>query len=81
MKLATLYRAYQSPPLGLLLSHLNPLHSLTTYFSQIHFNIILRLRLSLLSHILYSGFPTKILYAFLTFTSVLQVLPTSCSLV
>jgi len=35
------YHVHKNPSLIPLLSHINPLHILTPYFSKIHFNIIL----------------------------------------
>jgi hypothetical protein len=50
-----------------------------SYFCQIHFNIILQ-RLGLPSGLFPSGFPTKILYAFLFSPYVLHALLISSSL-
>jgi hypothetical protein len=33
--------AHKSPPLVPILNHVNPVHFVSTYFSKIHFNIIL----------------------------------------
>jgi hypothetical protein len=52
------------PPVSVL-GQINPLHTLPTYFPNIHFNIISHLCLSLPSGILPSGFQSKILYTFL----------------
>jgi hypothetical protein len=54
LKAEVLYRAFQSPQLFLIVSQLNPLHILTSYFCNIHFHTVLPstprcLRLSLLS--------------------------------
>jgi hypothetical protein len=44
------------------LSQMNPIPTISPYFSKTHFNIILHLPLSLQSGLLRSGLPTKILY-------------------
>jgi hypothetical protein len=59
------YRVGESLPLCLVLSHMNPVHTLTTYFIKIHFNNILTFTPR-------SGFPSKIRYEFL----VCPMLPT-----
>jgi hypothetical protein len=41
MELEGLYRDNNSPPLDTVLSQMNPIHILPTYFTTIHFNIIL----------------------------------------
>jgi hypothetical protein len=42
-----------------------PVHTIPSYLSKIHFNIVHHLRLGLSSGLLPSGFPINILYAFL----------------
>jgi hypothetical protein len=42
----------------------NPIHTIPSYLSKIHFNILTHLRLGLPSGLFSSGFPTNILYAF-----------------
>jgi hypothetical protein len=51
------HRVHKSPPLVSILSQISPVHSLF-YFLNIHFNIILHLRLGLLGGLFPSGFPT-----------------------
>jgi hypothetical protein len=45
------------------MSQINPVRTTPSYLSEIHFNIILSLRLSLRSDKSYSAFPTRVLYA------------------
>jgi hypothetical protein len=68
------YRLHNSPPLVLFLSQMNPVHITPSYVSEI------QLRLGLPSGLFPSGFPTKIIYAFLSSPCVLHALPTSSSL-
>jgi hypothetical protein len=58
------YRVHMSPPLVSILSHINPINTNPTYFSNIHFNII-HSHLCLPSGVFPSDFPTNVLYAFL----------------
>jgi hypothetical protein len=61
-------------------SQINPVHAIQCYFCKIHFNIVLS-RTYMSSYAIFSsGFPTKILYAFLFSTRVLHVLHVSSSL-
>jgi hypothetical protein len=60
------YRVHKNWPLVLFLSQMNPIHTPERYFPMIYF-IIPHLRVGRLSGDLPSGFPTKILYAFLIF--------------
>jgi hypothetical protein len=39
------YHVHNSPPLVSILSQINPVHTTPSYFSNVHFNIILRLDL------------------------------------
>jgi hypothetical protein len=55
------YHVHKSPPLVPILSHINPIHTIPSYFSKIHNSIVLHLRLGLPP----CGFPTNVLYAFL----------------
>jgi hypothetical protein len=59
------YRVHKSPPFAPILNQMNPIQITSFYSSNIHFNIILHLRLGLSSGLFPSGFHTKILYAFL----------------
>jgi hypothetical protein len=57
------YRVHKNPPRIPLLSQINPLRTLTSYFSTIHFKIILLPTLCLTSRLFFplSGFLTKVL--------------------
>jgi hypothetical protein len=68
------YHVHKSPPLVSILSQINPVHTIPSYLSEIHFNIV-HPPMSLSS-----GVPTNILSAFLFGTFVLHVLPISSSL-
>jgi len=59
------YGLPNSPPLGLILSQINPVHSPISCFFKIISILSFHLCLSLPSDPLPSGFPTKIFYAFL----------------
>jgi hypothetical protein len=48
-----------------ILSQINPVHTSPSYLSKNHFNIILPLRLDPPNGLFPSGFPTKLLWAFL----------------
>jgi hypothetical protein len=58
------YHVHKNPPLVPILRQINPVHITPTYFSEIHFNIILP-PASRLSKMFFSGFPIKTLYLFL----------------
>jgi hypothetical protein len=73
------YRVHKILPLVPVLSQINPIHTIPSYISKIHFNIIHPLRLGLLSGLFPSVFPTNVLYAFLLSLLVLHALPTSSS--
>jgi hypothetical protein len=55
------YPVHKSPPLVPILSQINPVHTTPSYLHKNH------LRLDLPSGLFPSGFPTKVLYAFLSF--------------
>jgi hypothetical protein len=59
------YLVHKSPPLMSILNQINPVHTTTSYFSKIHLIVSSYLRLGKPSGLFPSGFPTKILYAFL----------------
>jgi hypothetical protein len=69
------YSVHKSPPQVPILKQLNQVHTTPSYFSQIHYNSILPPALNLPSGLFPSGFPTKILCAFL-FGLVRATLPT-----
>jgi hypothetical protein len=54
------YRVQKSPPLVPILSHIDPIHSIPSYLSKIHFNIVYPPTLGLPSGLFPSGFPTSI---------------------
>jgi hypothetical protein len=57
------YRVHKPPPLPPILSQINPVHTALSYLSKIH--LYSHLLQGLSSDLFPSGFPTKILYAFL----------------
>jgi hypothetical protein len=59
------HRVHKSPPLVPILKQFDSVHTIPSYLSKIHFNIVHPLRLGLPSGLFPSGFPTNILYAFL----------------
>jgi hypothetical protein len=61
------YRVHKSPLLILILSQIDPVHTIPSYLSKIYFNIVQYLRLGLPSVLFPSGFPTNILYVFLLY--------------
>jgi len=61
------YRVHKSPPLVPVLSKMNPVHNFLSYFSKINLIFTLHLCLGLPTGLFPSGFPTKVLYAFLIF--------------
>jgi hypothetical protein len=60
------YGVHKSPPLLPILSQIDPVHTAPFYISQIHFNFSIHLRLGLPNNLFPSGFPTKILYSFIS---------------
>jgi hypothetical protein len=69
------YRVHKSPSLNPTLSQMNPVHALTPYYFNIHFNIFLHLCLGLLSGSFIHVFRLIILRAFVISLSVLRALP------
>jgi hypothetical protein len=59
------YSVHKSPPLVSILSHIHPIHSIPSYLSKIHFNIVHPPTSGLPSGLFPSGLPINILYAFL----------------
>jgi hypothetical protein len=59
------YCTHKSPPLVPFLSQIDPVHTIPSYLSKIHFNIVHPPCLRLPSGLFLSGFPINILYAFL----------------
>jgi hypothetical protein len=59
---------------------MNPVYIIPSYFSKIHYKLTSHLHLGLPSGLLPSGFPTKILYAFLFSQCMLNTLSISSSL-
>jgi hypothetical protein len=73
------YRVHKSPALVPVLSQINPIYTIPSYLSTIHFNIVPHLRFGHPSGLFPSGFPDSILYAFLFAPFVLHTLPISSS--
>jgi hypothetical protein len=61
----SLYRVHKSPPLAPILTPMNLISTIPSYFSKIDPNIILLPSLGLRSSLFLSDFSTKTLYAFL----------------
>jgi hypothetical protein len=59
------YRVHKSSPLVPILSQIDPIHTIPSYLSKNHFNMVTHLRLGLPSGLFPSVFPTNILYVFL----------------
>jgi hypothetical protein len=66
------YIVQKSPPLDFVLNHLNSVKNLITHIFNNLINITLYISVDPPSGVFTSGFPTKILYAFLMFPFVLQ---------
>jgi hypothetical protein len=74
------YHTHNSPPLVPILSQINTVHTLPSYFSKIHFNIILPPTPILPSILLPSGFLSNTLQAFL-FSPMPVICPSISSLI
>jgi hypothetical protein len=61
------YCVHNSPPLDRVLNQMNPIYILAPYFYNIRFNIILPFLF--VFQVVSSGFPTKILYEFITYST------------
>jgi hypothetical protein len=59
------YNVHNSPPQVPILSQIDPIPTILSYLSKIHFILSTHLRLGLHGGLFPSGFPTNILYAFL----------------
>jgi hypothetical protein len=55
------YRVHKSPPLVLILSQIDPIHTIPSYLSKIHFNIVRPPTSCLPSGLFPSGIPTNII--------------------
>jgi hypothetical protein len=60
------YRVHKSSPLVPTLSQDKPIHTNPSYLSKIYLILSTHLRLGLPSGLFHSGFPTNILYAFIS---------------
>jgi hypothetical protein len=69
------YRVHNSPPPIPILSHINPFHTITSYLSKIHLNIIHPYCLCLSSGLFLSDFPNKNLHVLLFSPFMLLALP------
>jgi hypothetical protein len=65
MELKIQYCVLKSPPLVPILSHTNSVHTIPSYLSKIHFNILHPPTSRLPNGLFPTGFPTNILHAFL----------------
>jgi hypothetical protein len=72
-----LHRIHKSPPPIPILNQNNPVHVVTHYFLQVHFNIILPVTRRAFKWFLSFGSPAKILYAFLIFPTHAPSIPLS----
>jgi hypothetical protein len=57
---------FKKPANSPILSHNNPIHTLRTYFPEIHFNIIIPSTTKFIEWLFPSGFPTKMFWTFLS---------------
>jgi hypothetical protein len=75
------YHVHKRLPHFSILSQIKPVHTVPSYFSNIHLNIVLPPMLGLLSGLFPSGFPPKSYMHSSSPSSVLHALPISSSLV
>jgi hypothetical protein len=63
------YRVHRSPTLDPVLIHMTPILTITSYYCEIHFNIISHMHIRYPSVLFPYGFPTEILFEFFIYMS------------